>query len=249
MKSRSRRKCSESTAPRPWSACLMQGFPTHSAPVARTSCATGSPALVQEDATWGTAPPARCQNAAVRDLQGCREPRCNTGARGHWTKHTKCLARDLGRVRYGDVGYAREALVAELGAAFLSPDLGITPAMHSGPPTFCTVCSRSGWSRTGPPHRRPFPSPVPALCSTPRGARASDCRDALRPDSTRCATAHKAGQGRRVLHAAAPQARGATRSASYRASMVSTPRSHPLRRPSTVARDTKSVTDYGAATL
>ena len=85
------------------------------------------------------------------------------------------------------------------------------------------------------PHRRPLPFPVPALCSTPRGERASDCRDALRPDSTRCAAAHRAGQGRRVLHAAAPQARGATRSAFYRASMASTPRSHPLRRPSTVA--------------
>ena len=48
----------------------------------------------------------------------------------HWTKHTKCLARDLGRVRYGDEGYAREALVAELGAAFLSADLGITPEVR-----------------------------------------------------------------------------------------------------------------------
>ena len=45
----------------------------------------------------------------------------------HWTKHTKRLARDLGRVRCGDEGYAREELVAELGAAFLSADLSITP--------------------------------------------------------------------------------------------------------------------------
>jgi antirestriction protein ArdC len=48
----------------------------------------------------------------------------------HWTKHTKRLARDLGRVRYGDEGYAREELVAELGAAFLSADLGITPEVQ-----------------------------------------------------------------------------------------------------------------------
>jgi antirestriction protein ArdC len=33
----------------------------------------------------------------------------------------------FGRTRYGDEGYAREELVAELGAAFLSADLGITP--------------------------------------------------------------------------------------------------------------------------
>ena len=48
----------------------------------------------------------------------------------HWTKHTKRLARDIGRVRYGDEGYAREELVAELGAAFLSADLGITPEVR-----------------------------------------------------------------------------------------------------------------------
>jgi antirestriction protein ArdC len=45
----------------------------------------------------------------------------------HWTKHAKRLARDMGRARYGDEGYAREELVAELGAAFLCADLGITP--------------------------------------------------------------------------------------------------------------------------
>jgi len=48
----------------------------------------------------------------------------------HWTKHPKRLARDLGRVRYGDAGYAREELVAELGSAFLSADLGITPEVR-----------------------------------------------------------------------------------------------------------------------
>ena len=45
----------------------------------------------------------------------------------HWTKHDKRLARDMGRVRHGDEGYAREELVAELGSAFLCADLGITP--------------------------------------------------------------------------------------------------------------------------
>ena len=45
----------------------------------------------------------------------------------HWTKHEKRLARDFGRKRWGDEGYAREELVAELGAAFLCADLGLTP--------------------------------------------------------------------------------------------------------------------------
>ena len=48
----------------------------------------------------------------------------------HWTKHEKRLARDMGRVRWGDEGYAREELVAELGAAFLSADIGITPEVR-----------------------------------------------------------------------------------------------------------------------
>lgn len=48
----------------------------------------------------------------------------------HWTKHPARLARDMGRVRWGDEGYAREELVAELGSAFLCADLGITPAVR-----------------------------------------------------------------------------------------------------------------------
>ena len=45
----------------------------------------------------------------------------------HWTKHPSRLDRDFGRRKFGDEGYAREELVAEIGAAFLSCDLGITP--------------------------------------------------------------------------------------------------------------------------
>lgn len=45
----------------------------------------------------------------------------------HWTKHPTRLDRQFGRRRFGDEGYAREELVAEIGAAFLCCDLGITP--------------------------------------------------------------------------------------------------------------------------
>ena len=48
----------------------------------------------------------------------------------HWTKHPTRLARDFGRKRFGDEGYATEELVAELGAAFLAADLGITPEVR-----------------------------------------------------------------------------------------------------------------------
>jgi antirestriction protein ArdC len=45
----------------------------------------------------------------------------------HWTRHPSRLDRSFGRKRFGDEGYAMEELVAELGAAFLSADLGLTP--------------------------------------------------------------------------------------------------------------------------
>ena len=44
----------------------------------------------------------------------------------HWTSHPSRLARELGK-RHGDHAYAFEELIAELGAAFLCADLGITP--------------------------------------------------------------------------------------------------------------------------
>jgi len=47
----------------------------------------------------------------------------------HWTKHETRLARDMGRVKWGDEGYAREELV-ELGSAFICADLEITPEIR-----------------------------------------------------------------------------------------------------------------------
>jgi antirestriction protein ArdC len=45
----------------------------------------------------------------------------------HFTRHPSRLNREFGRKRFGDEGYAMEELVAELGAAFLSADLDLTP--------------------------------------------------------------------------------------------------------------------------
>jgi antirestriction protein ArdC len=49
----------------------------------------------------------------------------------HWTRHKSRLDRDFGRKRFGDEGYAMEELVAELGSAFLSADLDLTPGLRS----------------------------------------------------------------------------------------------------------------------
>ena len=48
----------------------------------------------------------------------------------HWTKHPARLDRSFGRKAWGDEGYAREELVAELASAFLCADLGITPEVR-----------------------------------------------------------------------------------------------------------------------
>lgn len=45
----------------------------------------------------------------------------------HWTRHPSRLDRSFGQSCFGDEGYAREELVAEIGSAFLCCDLGIIP--------------------------------------------------------------------------------------------------------------------------
>ena len=45
----------------------------------------------------------------------------------HWTRHPSRLNRDFGRKVWGDEGYAKEELVAEIGSCFLAADLGIEP--------------------------------------------------------------------------------------------------------------------------
>lgn len=43
----------------------------------------------------------------------------------HWTRHASRLDRSFDQKRFGDEGYAREELVAEIGSAFLAADLGL----------------------------------------------------------------------------------------------------------------------------
>lgn len=47
----------------------------------------------------------------------------------HWTGNKDRMAREFGK-RFGDSAYAFEELVAELGAAFLCADLGVTPEIR-----------------------------------------------------------------------------------------------------------------------
>jgi antirestriction protein ArdC len=54
----------------------------------------------------------------------------------HWTKHETRLNRDFGRFVWGDEGYAKEELVAEIGSAFLCADLGITPEIREDHATY-----------------------------------------------------------------------------------------------------------------
>ena len=61
--------------------------------------------------------------AGVRPRHDEHAGHCETT---HWTAHESRLARDFGAKRFGSEGYAIEELVAELGAAFLCADLGLT---------------------------------------------------------------------------------------------------------------------------
>ncbi|WP_244832478.1 ArdC family protein [Caballeronia sp. TF1N1] len=47
----------------------------------------------------------------------------------HWTSHKSRLDRELGK-RFGDHAYAAEELIAEMGAAFLCAQLGISPEIR-----------------------------------------------------------------------------------------------------------------------
>jgi antirestriction protein ArdC len=57
----------------------------------------------------------------------------------HRTKHPSRLNRDFGRKVWGDEGYAREELVAELGAAFLCADLEITPEIREDHASYIAI--------------------------------------------------------------------------------------------------------------
>jgi len=44
----------------------------------------------------------------------------------HWTRHATRLNRSFGKTKFGDEGYAREELVAEIGSAFVCATLGLS---------------------------------------------------------------------------------------------------------------------------
>jgi antirestriction protein ArdC len=79
----------------------------------------GSQAFYAVDADYVQLPPFDC----FHDPEGYYATLAHECT--HWTRHPTRLDRDLGRKRWGDEGYAREELVAELGAAFLCADLGL----------------------------------------------------------------------------------------------------------------------------
>lgn len=48
----------------------------------------------------------------------------------HWTRHADRLNRSFNQKRFGDEGYAREELVAELASAFWAADMQLTPELR-----------------------------------------------------------------------------------------------------------------------
>jgi antirestriction protein ArdC len=66
---------------------------------------------------------------AFRDAEGFYATLAHESA--HWTRHPSRLNREFGRKSWGDEGYAREELVAELASAFLCADLNLTPEVRA----------------------------------------------------------------------------------------------------------------------
>ncbi|KWT91743.1 DNA primase TraC [Variovorax sp. WDL1] len=83
----------------------------------------GNRAFYAPSADFIQLPPA----AAFRDAESYAGTKAHELV--HWTGNEKRMAREFGK-RFGDKAYAFEELVAELGAAFLCADLGITPEVR-----------------------------------------------------------------------------------------------------------------------
>lgn len=90
----------------------------------------------------------------------------------HWTRHPKRLDRDFGRKRFGDQGYAMEELVAELGAAFLSADLDLTPEVREDHASYI-----DGWLKVLKEDRRAI------FTAASHAQRAADFLNGLQPCS------------------------------------------------------------------
>ena len=108
---------------------VLQPLPLHQAAEAffaatgATFCHGGSRAFYAPVRDFIQLPPAE----AFRDAESYAATKAHELI--HWTGHPHRNAREFGR-RFGDRAYAFEELVAELGAAFLCADLGITPEVQ-----------------------------------------------------------------------------------------------------------------------
>lgn len=108
---------------------VLQPLPLHQAAEAffaatgATFCHGGSRAFYAPVQDFIQLPPAE----AFRDAESYAATKAHELI--HWTGHPHRNAREFGR-RFGDSAYAFEELVAELGAAFLCADLGITPEVQ-----------------------------------------------------------------------------------------------------------------------
>jgi antirestriction protein ArdC len=103
----------------------------------------------------------------------------------HWTRHETRLDRDFGRKRFGDAGYAMEELVAEIGAAFLCADLGITPETRDDHAAYI-----ASWLKVLKDDKRAI------FTAASHAQKATDYLHALQPDSAGTA-ADGADQDRR----------------------------------------------------
>lgn len=80
----------------------------------------GHPACYSEEGDYIRMPPPE----AFKDAESFHATQAHEVI--HWTKHSSRLAREFGKKTWGDENYAKEELVAEIGAAYVCADLAIT---------------------------------------------------------------------------------------------------------------------------
>jgi antirestriction protein ArdC len=103
---------------------LIEYAETFFAKTGATICHGGNQAFYAPGLDVVQLPPAE----AFHDIEGYESTKAHEIV--HWTSNYTRLNRQLGK-RFGDEAYAAEELIAEMGAAFLCSQLGITPEIRA----------------------------------------------------------------------------------------------------------------------
>ena len=134
--------------------------PRNSSSISPSFEARRQPRLLREEPDFMQMPPIE----AFRDAESYYATLTHECT--HWTRHPSRLDRDFGRKAWGDEGYAREELVAELGSAFLCADLELTPEVREDHASYIATGSKCSRTTSAPSSRPRLTHRAPSIFST-----------------------------------------------------------------------------------